>query len=128
MMTSSCKRGKILVVDDDEKISRVMGDMLAPNGFEVLLARDGEEAVKMARAEQPGLILMDILMPNTDGYTACSILKSDERTKRIPLVMLTGVDHQLNRRLSEKLNADGYLVKPISLEILINTVGQFLKI
>jgi DNA-binding response OmpR family regulator len=127
MMTISCKRGKILLVDDDERISRVMGDMLTPNGFEVLLARDGEEAIKMAREEQPGLILMDILMPNTDGYTACSILKSDENTKRIPLVMLTGVDHELNKKLSERLNADGYLVKPISLDILLNTVDRFLK-
>ena len=126
MISSNRERNKILIVDDDERILRVVGDMLTPNGYQVLLARDGAEAVTVARNEQPGLILMDILMPRTDGYTACSILKSDEKTKRIPLVMLTAVDHELNKRLSKSLNADGYLVKPISVEVLLDTVKRFL--
>jgi len=126
MISNNRKRNKILIVDDDEKILRVVGDMLTPNGYEVLLARDGAEAIAIARNKQPGLILMDILMPNTDGYIACSILKSDEKTKQIPVVMLTAVGYELNKRLSKSLNADGYLVKPISVEVLLDTVKQFL--
>jgi len=126
MTSSNRKRDKILIVDDDERILRVLGDMLTPNGYEVLLARDGAEAIAVARNKQPGLILMDILMPETDGYAACNILKSDEKTKQIPVVMLTAVGYELNKRLSESLNADGYLVKPISVELLLETVKRFL--
>jgi len=127
MISSSRKRNKILIVDDDEQILHVVRDMLTPNGYEVLLARDGLEAITMARNEQPGLILMDIFMPRTDGYTACNILKSDEKTEQIPLVMLTAFGYELNRRLSERLNADGYLVKPMSVEVLLDTVSRFLE-
>ena len=126
MISSHRERNRILIVDDDERILRVVGDMLTPNGYDVLFAKNGSEAITIARKKQPGLILMDILMPETDGYTACSILKSDEKTKRIPVVMLTAVGHELNKQLSKNLNADGYLVKPISIEVLLDTVKRFL--
>lgn len=126
MINSNCKRKKVLVVDDDERILRVVRDMLTPNGYEVLLARDGSEAVTMARKDQPRLIFMDILMPEMDGYTACSILKSDEKTKRIPLVMFTALGYEMNKELSERLNADGYLVKPVLVEVLLDTINKLL--
>jgi len=126
MINSNRKRDRILIVDDDERILRVVGDMLTPNGYKVLFAKNGSEAITIARKKQPGLILMDILMPETDGYTACSTLKSDEKTRRIPVVMLTAVGYELNKRLSKSLNADGYLVKPISVEVLLDTVKRFL--
>lgn len=126
MINSNCKRKKVLVVDDDERILRVVRDMLTPNGYEVLLARDGSEAVTMARKDQPRLIFMDILMPEMDGYTACSILKSDEKTKRIPLVMLTALGYEMNKEISERLNADGYLVKPVLVEVLLDTINKLL--
>jgi len=120
------RQNKILVADDDEQILRVVKDMLTPNGYTVLVARDGAEAITVARNEHPGLILMDIFMPNLDGYIACSILKSDKKTEQIPIVMLSAVDFELNKKLSEELNADGYVVKPVLLEMLIKTVNQFL--
>ncbi len=126
MINSNCKRKKVLVVDDDERILRVVRDMLTPNGYEVLLARDGSEAVTMARKDQPRLIFTDILMPEMDGYTACSILKSDEKTKRIPLVMFTALGYEMNKELSERLNADGYLVKPVLVEVLLDTINKLL--
>jgi len=126
MINSNRKRNKILVVDDDERLLHMLRDMLSANGYEVLLAKDGAQAVTVARKEQPGLILMDILMPEMDGYTACSILKSDEKTKRIPLVMLTAVGYEMNKKLSEDLNADDYLEKPISVGILVDTVKRLM--
>jgi len=126
MINSNRKRNKILVVDDDERLLHMLRDMLSANGYEVLLAKDGAQAVTVARKEQPGLILMDILMPEMDGYTACSILKSDEKTKRIPLVMLTAVGYEMNKKLSEDLNADDYLEKPVSVGILVDTVKRLM--
>jgi len=126
MINSNRKRNKILVVDDDERLLHMVRDMLSANGYEVLLAKDGAQAVTVARKEQPGLILMDILMPEMDGYTACSILKSDEKTKRIPLVMLTAVGYEMNKKLSAVLNADDYLEKPVSVGILVDTVKRLM--
>jgi two-component system, OmpR family, alkaline phosphatase synthesis response regulator PhoP len=122
-----CKeRDKILIADDDTKFLDILKDMLVPNGFDVILVKDGTEAIKKAYDEKPGLILMDIMMPSVDGYTACNILKSDDRTKDIPLVMITGIGFELNKRYSQLLNADGYLIKPVSLEVLIATITHFL--
>ena len=70
---------------------------------------------------------MDILMPNVDGYVACSTIKTDQVTKGIPVVMLTGVGYELNKKLAEKIGADGYITKPFSLQELLDTIGQFSK-
>jgi two-component system alkaline phosphatase synthesis response regulator PhoP len=120
------RNSNILIVDDDEQILRFFEDTLIPNGYKIVLARNGLEAIKIALDEKPGLILMDIMMPETDGYTACYILKSDERTKHIPLVMISGIDYELNKKLSERLNADDYLVKPVLVDDLLNTVNRFI--
>jgi len=70
---------------------------------------------------------MDIMMPNMDGYTACHTIKSNPATKATPVVMLTGVGHELNRRLAEETGADGHITKPFSLGDLLDTIGQFLS-
>jgi CheY-like chemotaxis protein len=119
--------GKVLIVDDDVRILRVLNDILIPNGYDVLLAKNGREAIEIVRKEIPDLILMDIMMPVTDGYTACSIIKSDKITSHIPLIMLTGIGFELNKKLGEQLKADGYLVKPVSIENLLDTVRKFLE-
>jgi len=99
--------------------------MLVPNGYDVLTARSGTEAIALARNEQPRVILMEIFIPGIDGYTACSLLKSDDRTKRIPIVILTAVGYELNKKMAEKFNADGYMVKPVSHDDLLDTVSRF---
>ena len=96
--------------------------------FTVLEARDGKEAVDMARKHKPSLILMDIIMPNMDGYNACSMIKTDKATTGIPVVMLTGLDYELNKKLTKAIGADDYITKPFTLEKLLNTIGKFLKI
>jgi DNA-binding response OmpR family regulator len=69
---------------------------------------------------------MDILMPKVDGYTTCRAIKKDEETKGILVVMLTGIDYELNKKLAEEIGADGYIIKPFSAQHLLHTVGQFL--
>lgn len=118
-------KGKILVVDDEENVRRLLRSMLG-NKYIVLEAKDGEVAIDIARSQKPDFILMDIMMPNIDGYTACHTIKQDPATKTIPVVMLTAVGQELNKKLAQEMGADGYITKPFGLLELLNTVERFL--
>jgi len=115
---------KILVADDELYIRLLVRDILEPE-FTVLEASNGEEAVNVAYTEQPDLVLMDILMPKLDGYTACYAIKNNELTKDIPVVMLTGVGHELNRQLSQEMGATAYITKPFNPEDLLDKARQY---
>lgn len=115
---------KIVVADDELYIRLLVKDILEPD-FLVLEASNGEEAVSITRTQKPDLVLMDILMPKLDGYTACYAIKTNELTKAIPVVMLTGVGHELNRQLSQEMGATGYITKPFNPEDLLDKVRQY---
>ena len=93
----------------------------------VLTATNGEEAVALAREESPDLILMDIMMPKMDGYTACHTIKRGPVTKSIPVIMFTGLGYALNVKLSESIGADDYITKPFLPNDLLCVVDRFLK-
>jgi len=115
---------KILVADDEPDIRLMVCRMLSRD-YLVLEASDGEEAVRLARLHKPAIILMDIMMPRKDGYSACHEIKSDTTTRSIPVVMVTGIGHKLNEKPSAEVGADGYMTKPFSLEKLLEIIGQF---
>ena len=121
------KKTLILVVDD-ERTTRSLVKRFLSDKFAVLEASDGEQAVDMARQHKPGLILMDIIMPNMDGYHACSKIKTDQATRRIPVVMLTGLGYEFNKTIAEKVGADGYITKPFTLNTLVETIGKFIAV
>jgi len=116
---------KILVVDDDPADRKLLRKILGKR-YIVIEADGGEEAIDLACREEPDLVLLDIMMPGVDGYSACHRIKRDPRTAGIPVVMLTGLNHQLNMRLAEELKADGYLNKPVGPQELSDRIGQFL--
>ena len=116
---------KILIADDEQSIRLLVRRLLSQN-YIVLEASDGEEAIDIARRENPDLILMDIMMPKVDGYTACHQITKDQATKAIPVVMLTGVGHELNKKLSFEVGAKGYITKPFSLQDLLDVIGPLL--
>ncbi len=118
---------KTILIADDEQSVRLLVKKILGQDYLVLEASDGEVAVDIARTRKPALILMDIMMPKVDGYTACHVIKMDEQTKVIPVVMLTALSHDLNKKLSTQLGADGYITKPFSSSILRNTIGRFLS-
>jgi len=93
----------------------------------IIEAEDGEAAVSMARRHKPDLILMDMMMPKMDGYTACKTIKSAPETSTIPIVMVTATGHALNMELSREMGADGYVTKPFSYQGLLDTVNRFLR-
>ena len=102
---------KIVVADDDGGIRQLIRSMLEGE-YTVIEARDGNEAVNMTRRHIPDVVLMDILMPDTDGYTACRTIKQEPSTAHIPVVMITGIAYEMNKKLSIQMGADGYLTKP----------------
>jgi two-component system alkaline phosphatase synthesis response regulator PhoP len=117
------EKKKVLVVDDEMYIGQLIKKALG-NNYNVILASNGEDALNAARTEHPDLVLMDILMPKLDGYTACYQIKNDPVTKTIPVIMLTGIGHDLNRKLAEGMGANGYITKPFNPNELLNTVRQ----
>jgi len=120
------RRKTILIVDDEKNVRRLVRSMLGKE-YTVVEAEDGKLGVHMAQDHKPDLILMDIMMPKMDGYTACKTIKTMPATKAIPVVMITAVGYDLNVELSREMGADGYMTKPFSQQDLLDTVSRFLK-
>ena len=102
----------MLVADDEPPIRLLCQVNLAVAGIEVLQAADGEEALALARSEEPDLVLLDLMMPNVDGWTVAEELAAEEDTRDIPIVFLTARATTNDRRRAEKLGALGYVLKP----------------
>ncbi|MFC1904155.1 PleD family two-component system response regulator [Chloroflexota bacterium] len=119
------EKKRVLVVDDEDNVRRLVHRILGKE-YIVLEAKDGEQGVHMAHNQKPDLILLDIMMPKMDGYTACYTIKTDPVTEAIPVVMLTSLAYELNVKLSSDLGADGYITKPFSPQDLLNVTSQFL--
>ena len=121
------QKKRILVVDDEPNIRLLLIRMLS-NDYTILEATDGQEAIDLAREVKPDLILMDLMMPRMDGYTACSVIKTDPTTRGIPVVMLTAVGFELNKQLAERVGASGYITKPIALSDIIKTITPLFSV
>jgi CheY-like chemotaxis protein len=117
---------KILVVDDDPA-DRVWLKKVLGNSYIIIEAEGGEEAISFAHSEKPDLVLMDVMMPKVDGYSACHRIKMDPHTAGIPVVMVTGLNYKLNMRLAEELDANGYVNKPVNPQELSDRIYQFLS-
>ena len=116
---------RILIADDEVNIRLLVSSMLSKD-YIVLKASDGEEAINIARNQKPDFIFMDIMMPKVDGYTACNAIKKDPVTKATPVVMLTAVGYELNKKLAKEVGADGYITKPFTSQELLKTITRFL--
>lgn len=113
---------KILVVDDEAAVRRILETRLSMAGYDVVTATDGEEALQVFAKEQPDLVVLDVMMPNGDGYFTCKELRKDSD---VPIIMLTALGDVADRITGLQIGADDYLVKPFSpkeLEARINTV------
>jgi CheY-like chemotaxis protein len=116
---------KILIADDQAPIRSLITTVLSKE-YQVIQATSGTEALRMIRSEKPDLVIMDVLMPGMDGLTVCSQLKADPDTAKIPVLILTIIDYELNRRFAENLGADGYITKPFTAEQLKKAVSSHL--
>ena len=115
---------RILVVDDEPPIVDVLVYNLQRASYEVLVARDGREALDKARREQPDLIILDLMLPYLDGLEVCRALR---RERDVPIIMLTARDSEVDRVVGLELGADDYVVKPFSVRELVARVGSVLR-
>jgi two-component system cell cycle response regulator DivK len=115
---------RILVVEDNEKNMKLFRDVLSATGYRTLEARTGGEAIELATANPPDLVLMDIQMPDVDGVEALRRLRADERTAAIPVLAVTAQAMQGDREHFLAEGFDGYLSKPVNVRELIGTVRQ----
>jgi len=115
---------KILIVDDEPPIVDVLSYNLKRAHYEVVVARDGEQALERARREQPDLIILDLMLPRLDGLEVCRTLR---RERDVPIIMLTARDAEVDRVVGLELGADDYVVKPFSVRELMVRVKNVLR-
>ncbi|HVF09653.1 MAG TPA: response regulator [Abditibacteriaceae bacterium] len=118
---------KILVVDDEEHITRAIQISLELSGCEVIIARRGDEALARVFSEGPDLIVLDVMMPDMDGFEVLDRLKANETTAAIPVIMLTARDSYGDVRKAQSLNADFYWTKPFKPSELSTLVQKILQ-
>lgn len=118
---------KILVVEDDPELMALLCFNLRNAGFAIGSATDGIEAIKKARSLAPDLILLDVMLPELDGFAVCEILRRDAALARVPVVMLTALSSEFGRITGLAAGANEYLPKPFSIKELISQVSRHLK-
>jgi twitching motility two-component system response regulator PilG len=118
-------RGTILVVDDSTTVRKLVAITLERHHFRVITAADGLEALAHLESEIPDVVLLDITMPNMDGYKVCKTIKSNERTHHLPVIMLSGKDGFFDKMRGRMAGSTEYLTKPFDPDELVEAVGRF---
>lgn len=125
---SLIKKSKILVVDDEMANRLLLHGILGPHGYEIYEASNGEEALELVEKIKPDLVLLDVVMPKKNGFEVCQALKSSNKTKLIPVVMLTSLDQLQDKLRGVDLGADDYINKPFNLAELTTRVKALLAL
>ncbi len=124
---NSLKQRLILVVEDEEDIARLISYHLEKEGYSVLIAGSGPEALDYACEHQPDLVILDIMLPEMDGLEVCRRLRSREKTASTPILILSARKEELDRVLGLELGADDYMIKPFSVRELVARVKAMLR-
>jgi len=111
-------KGRILVVEDDVDISKMLRIYFDSQGYEVLVANRGNEALDICRTKLPNVVVLDIQLPDIDGYEVCRSLRSNTRTSYVPIIFLTQKDERSDKIAGLELGADDYITKPFDIEEL----------
>ncbi len=115
----------VMVIDDSKTIRRTAEALLKKEGYTVITATDGFEALSMIADHQPNLIFMDIMMPRLDGYQTCALIKHHKIFRQTPVIMLSSKDGLFDRARGRVVGSDYYLTKPFTREELLNAIEQF---
>jgi two-component system phosphate regulon response regulator PhoB len=131
VVAASCEKrmakGTILVVDDEEDIQELVKLNVIREGYDVLTAGSGEEALEIAQAQQPSLAILDLMLPGIDGLEVCRLLRSNPKTRQIPVIILTAKSEDSDIVAGLELGADDYITKPFSSKVLIARVRRVLR-
>ena len=118
---------KIIIIEDDEAITWLLEFNLKKQGYDVVSAADGLEALQMLQEEKPDLVLLDIMLPEVDGYEICRTLRSWDEFKKTPVIMLTAKKKELDVVLGFELGADDYVTKPFNVRELVSRIKAHLR-
>ncbi len=118
---------KVLIVDDEKDVTEELGVMLKKKGFEVVTANSGKEALEKVKEEKPDVVLLDVIMPDMSGWDVCKKIKEDDATKDIPVIMLTILFGEEEKKKSFEVKADAHIEKPIVIDRVIGVINWVLK-
>ena len=116
----------VLIVDDSRTAIAVLTKILEPTGYSIISALNGEEGIEMAKVHQPDMILMDVIMPGLNGFQATRILRKDEQTKEIPIIIISGNEQATEKFWGLRVGANGFLPKPVDRAELFHLLGEHL--
>ncbi len=117
---------KILVVDDEPDVLALLTLMIKSQGYNVITASDGQEALEKARKEAPNLILLDVMLPKMDGYKVARMLKFDENFSHIPIILLTAKIQEKDKQTGLEMGANDYMTKPFDTALLLAKIKETL--
>lgn len=117
---------RILLVDDEPSIVKMVGKRLEVEGFQVLIAMDGQDGLAKAQAEQPDLIILDLMLPKLNGYEVCTMLKQDTRYQKIPIVLFTAKAQDKDEKMGMECGANAFVRKPFRAQELMEHIRRLL--
>ena len=120
------EKHRILLVDDEPSIVKMVGKRLEVEGFDVVIAMDGQEGLAKAQAEHPDLIILDLMLPKLNGYEVCTMLKQDTRYQKIPIVLFTAKAQDKDEKLGMECGANAYVRKPFRAQELLEKIRALL--
>ncbi len=120
------EKKKILIADDESDFLQLLSTRLKANGYDVITAVDGQEALAKVKEDHPDLIILDLMMPKLDGYKACRLLKFDVRYKKIPIVIFSARAQEEDIQLAKECGADAYVIKPFDPPVFLEKLKELL--
>ncbi len=120
------EKNKILIVEDEESLLRLESILLTSKGYDVIGASNGQQALDAVLADRPDLVLLDIMLPEIDGFEVCNRIKSNPETEGIPVIMVTAKKTGDDMARGEAAGADWYITKPFKSAMVIETIQRFL--
>ncbi len=120
------EKPRILLVDDEPSIVKMVGKRLEVEGFEVIVAMDGQDALAKARTENPQLIVLDLMLPKLNGYEVCTMLKQDTRYQKIPIIIFTAKTQEKDEKMALECGANAYMRKPFRAQELTEKIRSLI--
>ncbi len=124
-MSTSAKI-RVLIIDDDAIVVKLAGAILGSAGYDVISSTDAAVGLEMAMKEKVDLIVLDVMLPVINGFNICRLLKSQEKYKKIPIVLLTSRSEDEDRKIGLQVGADEYIAKPLNRENFLNIIKELL--
>lgn len=118
---------KIMVVEDEESLLKLESILLTSRGYEVCSVSNGKDALEQLEKEKPDLVLLDVMLPEMDGFEVCRQIKANPATCHIPVIMLTARKGREDMAMGEQVKADWYITKPFKSAMVIETIQRFLN-